>query len=109
MKIMQGDSYPIYIELSQDGGPLLPEVLDELEICVGEAMRKLMSDGGAQFDEDSNRWYIHPTQQETFALDAGRAYKVQARPRYKNSAPEQVIGVTLGWIQVEGSNSKEVI
>lgn len=109
MKIMQGDSYPIYIELSQDGAPLLPEVLDELEICVGEAMRKIMSDGGVQFDEDSNRWYIHPTQQETFALDNGRSYEVQARVHYKNSAPEQVIGVPVGRIQVDNAISEAVI
>lgn len=33
--IMQGDSYPIYIDLLQDGSPLKPHMIDDLAVYVG--------------------------------------------------------------------------
>lgn len=114
MTIMQGDSYPIHFELTIDGTALKPEMIEELEVSLGkaeenaDALRKLYSKGEVLFDENENRWYFHPTQEETLALSEGY-YRAVARPRYKNSGKEEVIGVTIGQIKVERGNSKAVI
>lgn len=114
MTIRQGDSYPIYIELMQDGDILHPEMVADLEICIGKdgepgkALRKLLSAGAVQFDETTGRWHIHPKQEETLALEKG-FYNVEARIRYKNSGMEDVVGVPLGRIEVKDSISEAVI
>ena len=108
MRIMQGDSYPIYIELTQDGDVLKPEMVSELEICVGEQLRKLHSQGEVGFDTDSDRWYIHPKQEETLKLQPG-TYMVLARVRYQNSDIEEVVGLNVGRISVIDSMSEAVI
>lgn len=112
MKIMQGDSYPIYMELKQDGTVLTPREVNELEVCVGVdgdvRLRKLLSQEEVQFDEKTKRWYIHPTQQETLDLETG-AYQVSVRIRYRSKNPEQVIGITVGILQVVDGVSEAVI
>ena len=112
MTIMQGDSYPIYMELKQDGKILTPDMVEELEICVGTdgstALRKLLSEEGALFDENSKCWYIYPTQQETLGLAVG-FYYVHARIRYQGEDPEKVIGIPVGRIQIADGLSEAVI
>lgn len=114
MKVMQGDSYPIYIELKQDGNCLKPEMVADLEICIGkdgesgEALRKLHSKGEVLFEESTGLWYIHPKQEETLGLDKGH-YNVEARIRYKNADMEDVVGVLIGRIEVADSISEAVI
>lgn len=109
MIIMQGDSYPIYMELTQDGAPLTPDMVAELEVCVGDKLRKLYSAKEVFFDEASERWYIHPTQEETFGLEANTNYDVTVRIRYKGTSPEEVMGMRLGQISVRDSTSEAVI
>lgn len=41
--IMQGDSYPIYIDLLQDGSPLKPHMIDDLAVYVGKSLSKTYS------------------------------------------------------------------
>ena len=108
MTIMQGDSYPIYIELTQDSEILMPEMIAELEICVGEQLRKLYSSGDVKFDREYGQWYIYPTQAETLALQPG-SYQVFVRVRYKNTETEEVVGVRVGRITVTDSISEVVI
>ena len=108
MTIMQGDSYPIYFDLKQDGKVLTPVMVAEMEVCVGEGFSKLYSEGGVMFDEESRQWYIHPSQTETMALDVN-THSVIARIRYNGTTPEEVIGVKIGWIEVTDSISEAVI
>lgn len=40
MTIMQGDSYPIYFDLKQDGKVLTPEMVADVEVYVGDVLSK---------------------------------------------------------------------
>lgn len=108
MKIMRGDSYPIYIELLQDNTILAPEMVAEIEVCIGESMRKLYSRNEVMFDQSSGRWYIRPSQQETLAWTES-AYNVIARVKYANMDLPEVLGMNVGRINVVDTFSKEVI
>ena len=46
MKILQGDSYPIPVEIKQDGFPVIPEIVEEVEITIGTGVRKTYTGGG---------------------------------------------------------------
>ena len=109
MTIMQGDSYPIYIDLEQDGLPLTPDMVAEMEVTVGDNLSKLYSKGGVLFDEETDRWYIHPSQKETLTLPADQMHDVIVRIRYKGSIPEEVVGLKVGKITVRDGVSEAVI
>ena len=114
MVIMQGDSYPIYMELMQDDNCLKPEMVTDLEVCLGmkgsakPALRKLHSKQEVSFDKDTEQWSFRPKQEETLALEKGH-YNVEVRIRYKNSNMEDVVGLKVGTIEVIGSISEAVI
>lgn len=108
MTIMQGDSYPIYIELVQDGKRLTPEMVADVEVCVGNKLRKLYTEDEVFFEDSTNRWYIYPTQEETMELPVDE-HTVIARIRYKNVGKDEVVGVNLGKIKVTDSISEEAI
>lgn len=108
--IMQGDSYPIFLNLKQNGGMVLtPNVLDDLEIYIGEDLRMSYADGSVKYDESSKRWYIWPTQEQTFSLEEG-SYKVEIRVKYHNNNTVNVKGQTIfDRIKVKGAASREVL
>ena len=106
MKIMQGDSYAIPFDLTQNGSVLTPAMVVELEVTVGESLTKTYSTGSVGFDDTSQQWYFRPTQAETLSLDAGEAYTVIARVRDSSG---DVKGVVIGTIEVDDGNSTEVI
>ena len=108
MTIMKGDSYPIYIELLQDDTILTPEMVAEIEVCVGESLRKLYSRNEVMFDQSSGRWYIRPSQEETLAWTES-AYHVIARIKYANKDLPDVLGLKVGRINVVDTFSKEAI
>lgn len=110
IRIMQGDSYPIFtaITLKETGEPITPDMVSELEICVGESMRKNYSSGEVVYDEDEKEWYFFPTQDETFAMEPG-AYEVQARPKFANGQYSTVRGISVGTIVIIDAKSNEVI
>lgn len=109
MTIMQGDSYRIYINLTQNGKILTPEMIAEVEVYVGAGLRKLFSQGGVMFDKNTKRWYIHPSQEETLALQADTTYDVLVRIRYNEKEPAEVVGLNVGRITVTDSISEAVI
>lgn len=108
MKIMQGDSYPLYFKLTIDGDILTPHMISELEICIGNSMRKLYSKDEVKFDLDTNSWYIWPTQDETLEMEIGQ-HSVVVRIKYRNSTKNQVQGYQIGRINVIDTISEEVI
>lgn len=108
MMIMKGDSYPLYFELTLDGITLTPDMVAEMEVCMGESIRKLYSDKGVQFDNEMGMWYFWPTQEETLAMPDGQ-YHVVVRVRYKNPGMKEVQGCNIGRIVVMDTFSNEVI
>lgn len=108
MNIMRGDSYPIFLELTQDGYVLAPEMVSDIEVTVGESFIKKYSRGEVLFDNLLRKWYFRPSQEETLGLTEGEAYQVIARVKYTNN-PADVKGVKCGSIAVEDTNSSEVI
>lgn len=107
--IMQGDSYPIFLNLTQDGMILSPDLLSDLEVYVGENLRLSYADGTVMFDTSTKRWYIWPTQEQTFALEEG-GNKVEVRPKYKNESKTYVKGYKfVDRIKVLGAQSREVL
>lgn len=107
--IKQGDSYGIFLNLNQSGQTLTPDMVDDIEIYIGEALRFSAVDGGVKFDTSSNRWFIWPTQEQTFTLEEG-THKVEIRVKFKNANKPNVKGHDLSdKIKVKGSQSREVL
>lgn len=107
-KMMQGDSYVVPIDLEQSGVNLTPEMISDIEVCVGENLRKTYSDGGVGYDAANQRWYIRPTQEETLAL-AADGHEVIVRVKYRNTPVADVKGISVGKIIISETLSKEVI
>lgn len=107
MKMMQGDSYPVFINLKQYGVTLKPDMIDDLEVCVGEHLRKTWSGGGVAFDTGMQMWYIRPTQKETLNLPED-SHTVIVRVKYKNQ-PADVKGIPVGRIVIQDTHSEEVL
>lgn len=109
VKLMQGDSFPIFIHLTQGGYVLTPDMVDDLEVCVGDSLQLLYSSGEVHFYEPKQYWYIWPTQAQTFELEAG-SNKVEVRVKYKNQELSGVKGYTLqDKIKVYDTESTEVL
>lgn len=106
IKMMQGDSYVVPINLMLNGHPLTPDIVTDVEICVGEGLRKTFTGGGVGYDTSKQRWYIRPTQEETLALEV-EGYDVIARIKFSNGA--DVRGIKVGTIIVLDSHSEEVL
>lgn len=103
MKIMQGDSYPIPVEITQDGVIVTPEMVAEVEITVGKTVRKTYTSGGVFFTE--NMWYFLLTQEETFSLSGG--YGVVVRLKYPQV--NNVVGKTAGVLTIQEIDNGEVL
>ena len=107
--IKQGDSRIIWFNLKVNGEILTPDMIEELEIYIGDNLRLTFGEGEIKFDSVSNRWYIWPTQEQTFALDVG-SHKVEIRRKYKNATIDNVLGYDLPEkIKVKASTSQEVL
>ena len=71
MIITQGESYPIYIRLWQDGQTLTPAMISALKVCIGGYLSKTYGSGEVKYDPDQEEWYIWPTEEETLNLPDG--------------------------------------
>lgn len=103
----RGDSYPIAVELMQDGVPLTAEMLEDLEFCVGKSFTKKMSRGEIFQTEGDHYFYFKPSQTDTLALRPGQ-YEVNVRVKYKD-APPCVDVEPVGRITILPSGFREVI
>lgn len=108
IKMFQGDSYAVFMNLKVDGSVLKPDMISDLEITVGESLRKLYSAKEVLFDSEMNQWYFVPTQEDTLALEPD-GYDVQARIKFLNGQYSFVRGVNIGKIVISDALSKEVI
>ena len=107
IKMHQGDSYAIPIELTIDGVPLTPDMVEDLEICVGSEVIRSLSAGDLLLMEDDGCYCIIPTQKETLAMRPGQ-YDVAVRAKYKDTPP-WVDVEPIGRITILPSGFKEVI
>ena len=82
--IKQGESYPIYFTLKVDDMILIPDMIQEIKICIGD-FHKTYSSGGVRFDEQTQEWWIWPSQEETLAMSADRV-NVCAHVKCQNGA-----------------------
>jgi hypothetical protein len=106
---MQGDSFPIFTNLKFDGVPIAPELIDDLEISPASELLYSYSKGTLKYDETGKRWYIWPTQEETFSMKEG-AHDVEVRVKFKNGDSSSVKGTILGdKIIVTPARSREVL
>ena len=105
LTITQGDSYPVFCEIMQDGHILTPEMVEDLEISVGNIWSFSASCKTLAFDETSSQWYFWPTAEETSAAKGG--YPVHLRVSYCNDPGEKYV-FKLGHIVVDPSPFKEV-
>ena len=108
VKMMQGDSFSVFMNLKIDGAVMTPSLISDLEISVGDSLRKLYSAGEVQYDARQLQWYFIPTQEETLAMEPG-GYEVQARIKFPNDQYSFVKGVGIGRIIILDANSEEVI
>lgn len=102
--LKQGESFRIYINLTQDGMALVPELIDDIMFCIGGDFNKSYSGGGVRFDTASNRWYIFPTQEETVNMNPGRK-TLDCHIKYLDGT---VIIRDLDTVKVERSSCQEV-
>lgn len=103
MKIFQGDSYPIPVEIRQDGVPVTSELVEEIEITIGSDIRKTYTGGGVFYEDEM--WYFLLSQEDTFSLSGG--YDVLLRLKHPGSG--NVVGTKIGKLSVEKADRKEVI
>lgn len=104
--MLKGDSYPIYVNLKQDGIPLDPAMIEDLEICVGDSFRYVYSADTVFYDGSKQMWYFWPTQEQTLASEG--ALEVYVRVKYPN-LPVQVLGTKIGNIVIKNTNFTEVL
>lgn len=104
IKIMRGDSYNIPINISQNGIAVTPSMVREIEIAIGDAVRKYYSRGEVLYA--GGTWYFRLSQDESFALEDSA--EVYVRVGYPGS-PSDVIGKKAGMIIATESGSTEVL
>ena len=103
MNIMQGDSYPIPVEITQDGIVITPEMVEDVEVTVGKTVRKTLSGGGVTFED--NTWYFLLSQEESFSMVNSQRVIV----RLKYPVTGYTLGIRAGTLSVEDIPQKVVL
>lgn len=107
---MQGDTYPVpfTLKIEETNEPIVPDMVTEVEVCVGKCLRKTYAAGSVLYDEELQQWFFVPSQKETLAMYPGR-YTAQARIKFRNGIHSPVKGICIGAIVITDANSTEVI
>lgn len=110
VKMMQGDSFAVFfaIRLQDTGDLITPYMVSEVEVSIGDSIRKTYTSGEVSYDATQLQWYFVPTQEETFSLDPD-SYEVQARVKFRNEQYSSVRGTNIGSIMILDAQSEEVI
>ena len=103
----QGDSFPIPVELMQDGQLLDVNTIEDLEICIGPSIKRKLSEGGILQVDGSDYLYFVLSQAETLGMEPGY-YGVGIRIKYPGIPPSVNIE-SIGSILIAPSNFKEEI
>jgi hypothetical protein len=102
--MMRGDAYCLSVRIETDNGIADSDSFADVEVCVGNAVRKTLSAAEITYDEENSVFLVPLTQEETFKLP-GRV-RLNVRCKYISG---NVVGVDLGVIEVTPSLSKEVL
>ena len=103
--MMQGDCYGIPVELKQaDGTVVLDTDVLDVEITIGH-LSKTFAKKQVVYDTNNQKWVFPITQDESFKFPASTV-KGQVRVVWPGGIVE---GHPLGYIDVEESQSKEVL
>lgn len=102
--MMQGDQYRIPFEILVEDGAADYTVFDDVEIVIG-SIRKTMSKGEVTFRAEDKCFLFPLTQEESFFLPN----KASVQVRVKLNATGEVVGVSLGQIDVERTLSEAVL
>lgn len=110
VKMMQGDSFAVFfaIRMNDTDDLITPAMVSEVEVYVGDSIRKTYTSGEVSYDESQLQWYFVPSQENTFSLDPD-SYEVQARVKFRNEQYSSVRGINLGYIMILDAHSEEVI
>ena len=110
VKMMQGDSFAVFfaIRMKDTGDLITPSMVSEVEVSVGDSIRKTYTSGEVSYDATQRQWYFVPSQEDTFSLDSD-GYEVQARVKFRNEQYSSVRGINLGYIMILDAHSEEVI
>lgn len=108
VKMMQGDSFAIFLDLKADGKVLTPDKVSDVEVTVGESFRKLYTSGEVGYETSMLQWFFLPTQEDTLAMEPN-AYEVQVRVKFPNGQYSAVKGLTVGRIIILDAQSEEAI
>lgn len=101
--MMTGDAYKLPIALQLGDIVADNKIFKELEVFVGD-VRKTLSSGEIEYDEEQKVFLIPLSQKETFRLKGD--VKVEIRCKFPD---DSVIGAFAGTVNVEKSTSKVVL
>ena len=102
--MMRGDAYSLPIRIDTDSGSATAESFADVEICIGDTIRKTLSSGEITYDAERSLFLVPLTQEETFGLHS--RVRATVRCKYANG---DVIGRELGVLEFNPTLSKEVI
>ena len=102
--MMKGDAYYLPIKIETDSGVATAESFVDIEVCIGNTIRKLMSSGEIIYDVEQAAFLVPLSQAETFRLNNRERMNVRCK-LYSGD----IIGVDLGVLEFTSSLSKEII
>lgn len=101
--MMQGDQYALPIQIEIDEGIADATVFADLEVFLGE-VRKTMSGGNIEYDEENSTFNVYFTQKDTFKLEGYE--ELQIRCKFNSG---DIVGIKAGSYNVEESLSRVVL
>ena len=102
--MMRGDAFSLPIRIDTNSGSATADSFAEVEICIGNTVRKTLSAGEITYDEERSLFLVPLTQEETFGLHS--RVRITVRCKYANG---DVVGEDLGVLELAPTLSKEVI
>lgn len=102
--MMRGDAFSLPIRIDTNSDSASADSFAEVEICIGNTIRKTLSAGEITYDEERSLFLVPLTQEETFGLHS--RVRITVRCKYLNG---DVVGVDLGILELAPTLSKEVI
>lgn len=102
--MMTGDAYTLPIQITLENGIAKASDFADVEVVIGNAIRKTLQKEEISYDENEQVFYIPLTQAETFKLRGKR--DVDIRLLFANG---DVFGVRAGTLEHEESQSRTVL
>ena len=108
MVMKQGDSYFVFVEMKINDDPITPDIIEDMEVSVGERLRYTYANQEVAYDTNRREWCFRPTQEDTFSLEPDN-YPVIVRVKFRSEPKRDIKGINVGRIIVTDSYSEEVL